>query len=65
MMHVIYVTELYNNRVSIFTLQGEFLHSFGNKGNGEAEFMHPRGIKVDQNGTIYVSDHDNDRMQVF
>jgi tripartite motif-containing protein 2/3/tripartite motif-containing protein 71 len=62
---VVYVTELYNYRVSMFTLQGDFLHSFGSKGKGKGEFSDPRGIKVDKNGTIYVSDHVNDRIQVF
>ena len=62
---VIYVTELYNNRISLFTLQGDFLYSFGRKGNGEGEFTNPRGIKVDKDGIIYVSDHGNDRKQLF
>ena len=31
-------------------------------GNGKGEFFNPRGITVDKNGTIYVSDHDNDRI---
>ena len=62
---VIYVTELHKSQVSMFTLQGDFLHSFGSKGNGKGEFFNPRGINVDKNGTIYVSDHDNDRIQVF
>ena len=59
------MTELHKSQVSMFTLQGDFLYSFGSKGNGKGEFFNPRGINVDKNGTIYVSDHDNDRIQVF
>ena len=62
----LYVTELYNYRVSVFTVDGEFITSFGTKGNEPGQFIDPRGIAVDKNGTtIYVSDHGNDRIQVY
>ena len=61
----VYVTERYNNRVSIFTSQGKFIRSFGTKGARPGEFNKPRGIAVDRNGQIYVSDTDNNRVQGF
>ena len=44
---------------------GRFLRAFGGKGSGQGQFIDPRGIAVDKNGSIYVSDHGNDRIQVF
>ena len=60
-----YVTEFGNNRVSVFTCEGEFLTSFGTFGNGPGQFNGPRGIAVDKNGVVYVSDTDNNRLQIF
>ena len=62
---LLYVTELYNYRVSVFTLMGRFLMAFGEKGSGQGQFIDPRGIAVDKNGSIYISDHGNDRIQVY
>ena len=48
----VYVAEANNHRVSVFTCEGSFLTSFGNRGDGPGKFMHPRGITVDKNGII-------------
>ena len=63
--HVVYVTEAVNHRVSLFTLEGKFLTSFGSKGDGLGQFNHPCGITVDNQGIIYVADYDNNRIQIF
>ena len=62
---VVYVTELGNNRVSVFTNKGEFIKTFGALGAGPGQFKGPSGIAVDKNGTIYVCDTFNNRLQVF
>ena len=54
----VYVTEDNNHRVSVFTHLGKFLTSFG-------EFNLPHGVAIDKNGYIYVSDHHNNRIQMF
>lgn len=65
----IYVCNWHGHNVKVFNLEGEFLRAWGNYGQGEGQFYHPSGIWADQNGTnggeIYVSDHNNHRVQVF
>ena len=62
----IVVAEFSNNRVSIFDKTGKFVHCFGLAGYGNGQFQHPLGVAVAPNGNIiYVSDTDNNRIQVF
>ena len=61
----VYVTERDNHRVSIFTTQGHFLKTFGSPGTEEGEFYYPWTIRIDENGFILVSDHTNNRLQIF
>ena len=60
-----YVEEAYSHRVSVFTHEGEFLTSFGRGGDGPGQFLRPLRITVDKNGTIYVADSYNNRLQIF
>ena len=64
---VVYVADMYNHCVSVFTHEGVFLISFGSKAKGteQGQFHEPRGMAVDKNGTIYISDYENDRIQLF
>ena len=59
------VTELGNNRVSVFSSDGTHLRSFGRKGNNNGEFQFPTGIAFDSHGNIVVADCNNHRVQVF
>ncbi|CAH3038429.1 unnamed protein product [Porites lobata] len=59
------VTELGNNRVSVFSSDGTHLRSFGRKGQNNGEFQGPEGIAFDSNGNIVVADSFNHRVQVF
>ena len=61
----VYVSELCNDHVSVFTSDGLFVTSFGDHGNGLGEFSNPRGLAVDSNGVVYVCDYGNNRLQVF
>ena len=70
--NMVYVTEYRqvcsqhgNHRVSVFTCEGKFLTSFGTQGSGPGQFNEPRGIAVDKNGVIYISDSSNNRLQLF
>ena len=56
--------ELGNNRISIFTIDGEFIKAFGIKGSGPVQFKSPFGIGLDKNGTVYVCDTWNNRIQI-
>ena len=41
---LVYVTEYEGQCVSVFTVNGKFVTSFGNAGNGKGQFDHPYGI---------------------
>ena len=62
---IVYVSEIYNGRVSVFTCEGQFVTSFGIKGRGPGEFNYPVGLAVDNCGVVYVCDHLNNRIQCF
>lgn len=61
----LYVTEITNDRVSIFDPNGGFIGSFGSSGTNQAQFDNPFGIAVDAVGNVFVSDVLNQRIQVF
>ena len=63
--NLMYVTELKNHRVSVFTCEGKFLTSFGSWGSGPGQFDRPCGIAIDENKVVYISDTSNHRLQYF
>ena len=55
-----------NGRIARYNEKGEFISQFGEIGKdrpGQFDLIH--GIALDRNRRIYVSDRDNDRIQVF
>jgi len=78
---ILYVSDSGNNRIVIFELvtgttcpNGTeevvdgvcFVEEFGSEGNDEGEFDEPTGLAYDsENDLLYVSDSDNDRIQIF
>ena len=63
---VMYVGEESNNRVQKFSISRQsFISKFGSSGSGNGEFSSPRGICIDPEGKVFVSDHSNHRIQVF
>ena len=63
--NVVYVSELHNNRVSVFDTNGRFMYCFGKYGSGERAFNHPYFITVDSLHNLYVSDTWNNRLVVL
>ena len=61
----VYVSEYGGHCVSIFTVAGDFVCSFGGRGGGEGEFVRPFGVSVDRDGFLYVCDRRNFRIQVY
>ncbi len=51
--------------VSLLEPNGEYVHSWGTRGTGDSEFMYPGGIAVGVDGTLYVADTENARIQRF
>ena len=61
----VFVTEHHNHCVSVFLLCGQFVCSFGGEGRKAGQLLYPHGIVVDSDGFCFVSDEDNDRIEVF
>ena len=61
----LFITDEYNQRISIFDSSGKFLAKWGRPGIGEGEFNGPAGIAVDPDDNVYVVDQHNHRVQKF
>ena len=61
----ILVTDTAHHRIIVFDSYGNYVHSFGSEGSTVGHFNRPRGIAVRFNGSIYVSDSWNKRIQIF
>ena len=66
----VYVAEcMYNaqNRMSlsIFTLEGQLLHTIGSHGSCPGQFNCPSAVAISPNGVMYITDFFNHRVQVF
>ncbi|TLX90970.1 MAG: hypothetical protein E6K94_05125 [Thaumarchaeota archaeon] len=48
-----------------FAKDGNFILKWGSKGTGDGEFNGPAGLSIDRNDKIYVTDKNNNRIQVF
>uniref|UniRef100_A0A831U5G6 6-bladed beta-propeller n=1 Tax=Geobacter metallireducens TaxID=28232 RepID=A0A831U5G6_GEOME len=59
------VTDSRGHKVSVFTLDGKHLFSFGKRGEGEGEFNFPIPVTVNHKGEIIVGDTMNARIQIF
>jgi DNA-binding beta-propeller fold protein YncE len=61
-----YVSDGYgNSRVVKFTKEGKYVSTWGKRGTGPGEFNTPHSIAVDSKGRVFVSDRENNRIQVF
>lgn len=71
----VYVADSGNHRVQVFNPDGSFLRQWGSLckldtgegcvGGGDGQFNEPWGIAVGQDGSVYVSDTWNHRLQKF
>jgi DNA-binding beta-propeller fold protein YncE len=60
------VTDGYgNDRLVRFSKDGKYLGEFGMRGNGPGQFQLPHNVVVDAKGQIYISDRDNQRIEIF
>ena len=60
------VTDGYGNaRLVRYTKDGKYLGEFGTRGNGPGQFQLPHNVVIDAKGLIYVSDRDNQRIEIF
>ena len=61
----VYVANTGNHSISVFTVDGVDVISFGQYGTKEGCFQNPSYICVDKNGYVYVSDLFNNRVVCF
>jgi len=61
-----FVTDGYgNSRIAKFSGKGEMLLQWGQRGTAPGEFHTPHVIVLGTDGLLYMSDRENDRVQVF
>ena len=62
----LYITDGYiNSRVAKYDKNGDWVMSWGERGNGPGQFNIPHTIAIDAHDNIYVGDRSNRRIQVF
>lgn len=61
-----FVTDGYgNSRIARFAADGRFQFDWGRRGTGDGEFHTPHVITLGADGRLYMTDRENDRIQVF
>ena len=61
----VFVTEWDRNCINVFTAKGEYITTFGGKGEAEGQFYYPCGLHVDNNDSLLVCDKGPGRIQIF
>jgi DNA-binding beta-propeller fold protein YncE len=62
----VFISDGYGNRrVVHFDKQGRFVKAWGEEGTDPGQFALPHAIAADSQGSIYVADRNNARIQVF
>jgi DNA-binding beta-propeller fold protein YncE len=62
---MLYVLDGVNNRVIAYNAEGQVQFQFGSRGGKLGQLVFPLGIATDPNGTVYVADSGNHRVQIF
>ncbi len=61
----IWLVETGAHRISIFSAEGKWIRSMGERGSGPGSFNFPTFIWIDDSGRVYVVDSMNFRVQIF
>jgi len=61
----LYIVDVINTRVQVLNPDGLFVNFIGGWGVEKGEFFRPKGVAVDKNGRIYVSDSYMGVIQIF
>ena len=62
---LVYVSELGNHCISVFTSDDVFVSRFGSKGSNIDQFICPSVLAFNRDGFLYVCDFNNDRLVVY
>ena len=55
----------YNSRIAVFSPEGKFLRSWGERGFASGQIQNPHGITFTPYNDIVIADRDNGRIQLF
>jgi DNA-binding beta-propeller fold protein YncE len=61
----VYVLDSGNHRIQKFDPDGNYLATFGRRGQGPGDFQYPQSIDLDPDGNLYVSDSGNQKIQII
>ena len=61
----VYVSDELNNRINVFSHEGDPIKYWGDPGSSEGELNGPSGIAFDSDENLFVADHMNNRIQKF
>ena len=61
----IFAPDYGNNRIQIFSKDGDFIASWGAAGSSPGQFDGPAVVAFDAQGNVYVTDSGNHRVQKF
>lgn len=67
----LYVVDATGHAVHLYRTGGsetgrpEFIDDFGAEGSGNGQFAYPNGVATDDRARVYVTDRENDRVQVW
>ncbi|MDQ4040368.1 MAG: 6-bladed beta-propeller [Actinomycetota bacterium] len=61
----LYVSDHIRNQVMIFRPRGGLIGTFGSEGRGPGEFLRPAGVAAGPDGSVFVADRCNRRIQRF
>lgn len=61
----VYVVDALAHLVAVYDLKGKYLTQFGTHGFGPGQFNYPNDVITDARNRIYVTDRENNRVQVW
>lgn len=61
----LYVADMLNARIEVFDADGNFIRTFGKRGDGPGYFAMPKAVAVDCDGHIWVTDSVQNRVQLY
>jgi DNA-binding beta-propeller fold protein YncE len=61
----LYITDEWNQRISVFNTEGNVLQEWGQEGSGDGQLDRPSGIALDTEENLLVVDARNHRIQKF
>ncbi len=61
----LFITDEYNNRVCVYSADGDFVSQWGERGSEPGKLDGPAGLAIAADGSLYVADQRNGRVQRF